>query len=763
MLHLQNVLTALSLCSSFVTATSSNGSSSNFKQRAQEILNQMTYEEKVGQLGGIRRLLDHGPKINEDNYKTRVDGYQNGNLGFGDTLNWATDILALTNQVRQRQINESRLHVPFITVTDSINSLYMSGGTLFPSNLATSATFNIDLFKQAVAAIREEQLAIGVTWVLSPELDIASEQRFGRIGEMFGEDSFLTGEFGHAYVQTMQDKDKKGNIKVATTIKHFIYGDSRGGVNTASQYGGINHIYNDQLRPYIRALEADPAAVMVSYASVDLVPMSINEYLLRNILREQLSFDGIIMSDAGSVSNLYTESRVATSYADAAEQALVAGVQMELSPGSPAVFPNLVNITNDTTISNLVDEAALNILQIKFATGLFDNPLPDPARLNNTLRNSRHLKLARQVAEESIVLLKNDGILPRTSSKIAVLGPFADVRNYGSYAPVNSTDPRFGNSFYQSIQHSFGTENVHYVQGVDIIDTTNSTGISEAVSAARIAGLAAIFLGSLSVGSLGTTDPLSSKRTDGEFFSHADLGFPGLQQQLLDAVLDSGVPTIVVLSGGQPFVLNNSTLRANSIIHTFLGGEFTGDALADILAGYVNPSGKLTISLPQASSALPAFYDYLPSDDTGSADRFLGYHSTYQFPNLTRDSSFPFGFGLSYTSFTISSPAVISFNGSITINTTVTNTGTRTGKEVVQIYYRPDRTAGIEFPVRRLLRFEKVEIEAGASKNLSFEVKYKDLGYYVNGKLRVQKGGYTFWVGSSSRVEDLKSANTTIV
>ncbi|KAE8365757.1 alkaline-phosphatase-like protein [Aspergillus caelatus] len=761
MVNLQLTLPAMASChiALAVSVPSEAFGKGLHRKRAEALVDQMTWEEKVAQMGGIRRLLSLGPQIDEENYECRQVEYQNGNIGFGATLNWADEILSLTNDIRQREINESRLHIPFITVTDSINSLYLSGGTIFPSNLAMAATFNIPLFREGVAALREEQLAIGVSWVLSPPLDIAWEPRYSRIGELFGEDCYLTGEFGHAYVQTMQDKDESGNIKVATTVKHFVYGESRGGVNAASMYGGINHLYNDQLRPYMRALEADPAAVMVSYASVDLVPMSANKYLVRDVLREKLGFEGIVMSDAGSIAHLYTESRLADSYAEAALLALEAGLQMELSPGSPAVFPTLVAAAEDRHVGKLINDAVLNILQLKFATGLFDNPLPDPAKVNETLRTPAHLDISRNVTRESIVLLQNDGILPKIPSKVALLGPFADIRNYGSYAPVNSSDSRYGNSLYQSLRAKLGASNVNLVQGVDFIDT-NSTNIATAVSAAKEAGLAIVVLGSLSVG---TTDPLVTKRTDGEFFTHAELSFPGAQQQLLDAVLDASIPTILVLSGGQPYVLNNSTLRSNAILHSFLGGEFTGDALVEIIMGHVNPSGKLPISLPQDTSATPVFYDYLPSDDTGTADSILGFHSTYQFPLLSRAPSMPFGFGLSYTDFTVSTPIARAGNNSVEVRVNITNSGCIAGKEVVQLYHRPNTTTGIEFPVKRLVRFEKVDLRAGEGIEVRFVIPYKDLGYYVNGKLRVKRGVYSFWAGTSARTEDLIGINVTVI
>ncbi|KAM5344808.1 hypothetical protein ACJ41O_010670 [Fusarium nematophilum] len=754
MVNLQYIITALTGFMASVQAKPSP------RQRAKALLGKMTWEEKVAQTGSIRRLLKLGPEVDEENYQSRYE-LQHGTIGFGPMFNWILDALPIVNEVREREINSSRLHIPFITVTDSVNGLFISGGTVFPSNLAMSSTFNLPLFKDVTAAIREEQLSIGVTWVLSPPLDIAWEPRYGRIGELYGEDSYLTGEFGHAYVQTMQDRDRHGNVKVACTIKHFVYGESRGGVNAASQYGGINHLFNDQLRPYIRALEAEPLALMVSYATVDLVPMSMNGYMIREVLREKLGFEGVVMSDAGSIANMYTQSRVATSYADAALQALEAGLQMELSPGNPATFPTLVSsVKKDEKVAKWIDDAVLNLLTVKFATGLFDNALPDVETANKTLRKDSHLKLAREAAREGIVLLKNDGILPKTPSRVALLGPFGELLNAGSYAAINVSNPTWGDSLHTSLKAALGEDNVKFVPAVDLLDTSDDSGITDAVAAAEDAGFAVLMLGSLSAP---MEDPLFKKRTDGEFFAHADLGLPGLQQQLLDAVLDAGVPTVLILTGGQPFVLNNSTLqRSNAILHSLLGGEFTSSALIEIITGEVNPSGKLTVSMPQLSAAVPSFYDYLPSDDTGGSDARLGFHSAYQWPVLQKDSPMPFGFGLSYTTFDISAPTAEYKGGKVVVRAEVRNTGDVTGKEVVQVYHRPETSAGIEFPVRRLVRFEKVELKAGESKEVEFSIGREELGYYVGGEVRVKEGMYSFWAGSSSRVEDLRGVNVTV-
>ncbi|KAI0023945.1 glycoside hydrolase family 3 protein [Xylariomycetidae sp. FL0641] len=743
-----------------------NASSASPREQARKLLEQMTWAEKVGQLGGVRRILDADMTFNRTNYDSFIQNYQNGQIGFGSMFNSPGDVLPFANQLRQEQIDSSRLHVPFITVTDSINGLLVTGGTTFPGNLAVSSSFNVPLFKQAVAAIRDEQVAMGVRWILSPELDVAVDPRYGRVGETFGEDTYLIGEFGLGYVQTMQEKDEDGFMKVACTIKHFIYGETRGGVNTASMYGGINHIFNDKLPPYIKIIsEGNPASLMVSYSTVDLIPMSKNEYMLQDILRQKLGFDGLIMSDAFSVSNMYTQSKTAKTLEDAALQAMAAGVGMELSPGTAGTYPSLLSHVNNTAIADLINQSALRMLEIKFATGTFDEPLPTLENLQATLRAPAHLAINRAISRESIVLLQNQDLLPATPRKVALLGPFADIINAGSYAAVNASAPQHGNTLRGSLTAALGDDAVIYVQGCDFLATdAASNAIAAAVAAAKDAGFAIVAVGSLSVS---TETPLAAKRTDGEFAAHADLGFPGLQQQLLDAVLDAGVPTVVVLSGGQVFALPEpTTRRAGAILHTFLAGEGTADAAVAVLLGAVNPSGKLPVSMPQASGATPVAYDYLPSDDQGGSPSLSGGRdrraADWQFPVLTRAVPFPFGFGLSYTSFAFGAAGAVAGDGEVTVAVTVRNTGDRAGKEVVQVYYRPAYTPDIEFPVKKLVRFDKILLGPGQSREVAFTIPTRDLGYWVNTKFKVLSGDYQFWVGSSSRDEDLIALNATL-
>ncbi|KAM0327021.1 hypothetical protein ACHAQA_006144 [Verticillium albo-atrum] len=779
----RSVLTSLALLGSAVGATVEPRQTTNAtfpyldaslspKARAEDLLGRMTWAEKVGQLGGIRRAVGRTngqPVFNETSFNA-IRETQNGQIGLGLQFNWVEDVLPIVNDLRAEQIEESRLGIPYITIADSINGIWISGGTLFPGTVSMGSSWNLPLFEQVIGAIREENLAIGVQWVLSPEVDLAKDPRNGRNGEMYGEDAYLVGEFATRYIKTMQEKDENGWVKVATTIKHWVYGTGSGGVNRASMQGGINHILNDLAPPYVKAIkEAKPLAVMASYSSVDRVPLSINKYLLQTVLRGILGFKGLIMSDANAIEYLTTESKVASSRSDAALKALRAGLEHELHPGGKGLFTELISQEDNNDVAALVDTSILAFLEIKFTTGSFDRPLPTLDNAKKTLRSKSHLEINRNITRESIVLLQNDGLLPlkrEDVTKVAVIGPYADIINAGMYAACNATNPIYGDSFRRSLEREIGAENVKYVQGTSILpsNSTSTTGIDAAAAAAKEAGFAVVVLGS----GHGTFDPatFNNERTDGEGYAHADLGFPGQQQQLLDAVLDTGVPTVLVLSSGQTFLLGESTRRAGAILHGWLSGEFTGDALVEILFGETNPSGKLTVTVPQANGAFPVAYDYLPSDDVGGFGSATLYD--WHWPQVTRYSPLRFGSGLSYTSFEFgdaeahTGAATGCSNGTaVVVTASLTNTGKRTGKEVVQLYYRPELSI-IEFPVMKLIRFTKVELGAGEVADIKFEVPKAELGYFVDGEWHVDDGKYSFWIGNSSRKEDLELLEVTI-
>ncbi|KAK7182312.1 hypothetical protein DPSP01_002385 [Paraphaeosphaeria sporulosa] len=749
-------------------------------ERANDLLKRLTWEEKIGQMGGIRaafRSINGSVAFNRTSFE-QIRSTQNGQIGYGQQANWAMDLLPRMNELRAEQINGSRLHIPYITVADSVNGLWFSGGTVFPGTISMASSWNLPLYEQVIAASRDENLAMGINWVLSPEVDIIHDPRNGRNGEMYGEDTYLVGEFGTRYIKTMQEKDDNGFVKVATTIKHFVFGSGSGGVNRASMFGGINHILNDLAPPYRKAIrEGQPLSLMASYSSIDGVPASINKYLLQDVLRGILGFKGLIMSDANAIQYLLTESKVARTRSDAAVKSLQAGLEHELKPDGLGLFVELRSLHSNKEIASLVDEAVRAMLQIKFATGMFDQPLPTIKNMAATLRNPRHLLLNRNITRESIVLLKNDdAFLPLTkgllsgSGKVAVIGPYADLINAGNYAPVDPADPRYGNSFLRSFENALGKENVLYAQGTSTVlpnydhdaQAKDQAAISFAVDKAKQAGLAVVVLGS----GYGNFMPefFNNERTDTEGYSHADLGFPGAQQQLLDAILNTGVPTILVMSAGQTFVINQSTSRCKAILHSWLAGEYSGDSLVEILLGQVNPSGKLTVSIPDHNGAFPVAYDYLPSDDVGGFSTYTKYD--WHWPQLTRKPAMPFGYGLSYTNFTISEVSVSTSgtgsNRTIDVSAKVTNRGKMEGKEVVQVYFRPQYSI-IERPVMKLIRFSKVSVAVGSMEIVEFDrIALTELGFYVNGEWTVEEGNYTFWVGSSSRSSDLTPVNVVI-
>ncbi|CAG9948284.1 unnamed protein product [Clonostachys rosea f. rosea IK726] len=741
------------------------------RDRAVDLLGRMTLEEKVGQLGGIRRVASRSNgklTFNQTSFE-HIRETQNGQIGPGFQFNWAEEVLPVLNQVRSEQINNSRLHVPYITISDSINGIWVSGGSLFPGTNAMASSWNLELYGKAIEAIRDENLAIGIQWVLAPEVDLAKDPRNGRNGEMYGEDGYLAGEFATRYIQVMQEKDENGWVRVATTIKHWVYGQGSGGVNRASMLGGLNHILNDLGASYVKPIrDAQPLSIMSSYSTVDGVPLSINKHLLQDILRGTLGFKGLIMSDANAIEYLYTESKVASSAADAAQKALKAGLQHELHPSGNGAFATLIKAKEDPQVVSLVNSSVLALLEIKFLTGTFDRPLPTQENLAKTLRKKEHLEINRQITRESVVMLKNDGLLPLKIDdvkQVAVIGPYADIINAGMYAACNATDPVYGSTLRRSLENKLGAENVLYSMGTNSILPSNNTDdkiIKEAVALAEKAGIAIVMLGS----GLGTFDPatVNNQRTDQEGFAHADLNFPGQQMNLLKAILETGVPTVLIMSSGQTFLLPDSIFGPiNAVFHSWLSGEYTGDTITEILFGETNPSGKLTVTIPEANGAFPVSYDFLPSDDVGGFGTALLYD--WHWPQVTRSPPLRFGFGLSYTSFLIGN-STVNVDGArdystVKLSASVTNTGGMTGKEVVQLYFRP-MVSVIEFPVMKLIRFQKVNLDPGQSEKVDFSIPYHDLGYFVNGEWHVDGGNYTFWIGSSSRKEDLTQLNVRI-
>ena len=652
----------------------------------------------------------------------------------------------------------NRLNIPLINVADSVNGVTLYNATLFPATLSMSSSWNIDLFFQVIDAISVENRVLGIHWVFSPELDLAREPRYGRVGEMYGEDPYLTSRFGVAYVKAMQALDNKGFARVAATVKHFIYGSSSGGINQAHMAGGINDFLNVYAAPFIAVFkEANPFALMPSYASYDGVPMHANIQYTLNALKT-FGFNGVISSDYAGISDLFQWHRIAKNIQQAGVLGIEAGICHEIGSPDLSGMASLATMENDPSINALVTDAARRMLTLKFNTRTFEEPLPDLDAINSTLRTPAHQALNLRMSKESMVLLKNTGgILPLSNSmlsSVAVIGPMATVINAGSYA---ADDYYTGSTILRGIKTI--SSNVTYNMGCYRNNQTNYPALKKAaIAAAKDANVAILALGSSS----SNIDPSNTlDRTDGEEYDHADLEFPGVQVDLLQAIIETGTPVVVVISGGQAFAMSYAATYADAIIHTFLQGEVGGDALASILTGETNPSGKLTVSIPQLSSAIPIYYNYLPSDREA---KFV-YPTDWEFPAINRTAQYPFGYGLSYTTFSVSNLRVTGNNtnvkGTIGISVTVTNTGQVAGQEVVQVYFAQEAPL-IERPVLNLIRFSKVPLDSSASTTVTFNISVEEFGYYVNGARRVDADSYTLYVGTSSAAADLTPAQITI-
>ncbi|OBT89654.1 hypothetical protein VE02_01796 [Pseudogymnoascus sp. 03VT05] len=574
-----------------------------------------------------------------------------------------------------------------------------------------SSSWNIPLFSEVVNAISLENRVHGVRWVYSPELDLAREPKFGSVGEMYGEDPYLVSGFEVAHVKNMQSPDANGTLRVATTVKHFVYGSSTVGVNLAPMVGGINGFYNIYSVPFRAVIkEANPAALMPSYSAYDDVPTTSNIAYTNHFLGEELWWDG-----------------TANDIQTAGIHALEASIGHEI--GGTSSFGTLATLGNNPKIASLVKTAARRMLTLKFETGLFENPLPDLAQINSTVQSAAHLALNLNILKESMVLLKNDGILPiKTTgnllSKVAVIGPLSTYINAGSYA---ADDYLTGSTVLRGIEGI--AKEATFSKGCFVNNDTNVDAmIADAVKTAEAAEL---------------------------FYDHADLGFPGPQLQLHKAIAATGVPIIVIISGGQAFEMEYAVANSNAIIHTFLQGDLGGEAVASLITRDTNPSGKLTISIPKHSRATPIYYNYLP------INRKDGIYTPtdWQWLALNSTARYPFGFGLSYTTFSFSNVQVSNYtstSGNIVVSSTVKNTGNVAGQEVVQVYFGQAFPV-IERSIKNLIRFTKINLEPGASQQVSFTIPVEELGYYGNGKKQVDADTYTFWVGSSSDDADLQS------
>lgn len=717
--------------------------------RVQDLLSRMTLQEKIAQMRHIHSEdYDAGGGLDISKLETTTQG-----LSFGciEAFPYSSaGFLETIYQVQKYMREKTRLGIPVIPVMEGLHGTVQDGCTIYPQSIAIASTFDASLAYQMAQNIASEMKAIGVKQVLSPNLDLARELRWGRVEETYGEDPFLVSEMGLAYVKGLRFHN------LICTPKHYLaHGTPQGGLNLASVEGGKRQLLSLYMAPFEKVIkEGNPLSIMNAYSSYDGEPITGSKYLLRTLLRDSLKFKGYVYSDWGSISMLSYFHRTAKDGSEAAIQAVAAGIDLEAGGRD---FNGLQEAVNLKKIDlKYIDEAVANILYVKFASGLFEDPLPERKSLKKQIHTKESIQLAKRIADESAVLVKNDNkTLPFNMSKLrslAVVGPNADQVQFGDYTWSRSN--KDGITPLQGIKDLVGEKvKVTYAKGCGIVGSDKS-GFNLARQAANTSDACVIFVGSQSA-SLARD---YSNSTSGEGFDLSDLKLPGVQEELIRELKSLGKPVVVVLVTGKPFSIPWVQQNVDAIIIQWYAGEQGGHSIADILFGKVNPSGKLPVSFPQSVGHLPAFYNYLPTDrgfynKPGSADS-PGKDYVFSSPQALWN----FGFGLSYTSFSYRKLSMHekSFTQSDTINLSIeiSNDGEMAGKEVVQLYVR-DLVSSVVTPVKQLKQFKKVLLEKGATSAVEFSLPVADLFLYDRNYNRVvEPGEFELQIGPSS--DDIK-------
>lgn len=715
-------------------------------QRVSDLLGRMTLDEKIAQLSHIHEYeIFSNKQLDSVKMKSRL-----GDRSFGCveafTLNGAQCAKAM-RAIQYYMVNHTRLGIPIFTVTESLHGSVQDGSTIFPQTVAIGATFNTELAYKMTAAISKELMAQGMRQSLSPGLDVVRDLRWGRVEESFGEDPVLVGEMAIAQVRGYMDNS------IAPMLKPIGSAAPSGGLNLASIDCSERDMREIYLKPYEMAVKRTAVkAVMTSYNSWNRIPNSASRWMLTDVLRGEWKFDGYVYSDWAAVSMLKDFQRVAATEEEAAAMALKAGLDLEASSNYYLKIPELLN-TGQLQMAE-VDTAVARVLKAKFALGLFEKPYGDEhVKYQDAVHRPEAIALSKEMADESIVLLKNEKeLLPINRNKfksIAVIGPNADQVQFGDYTWTR--DNKHGVTPLRAITELVGdASKIKYAAGCDLV-SGDSTGFAAAVEASKQTDLTLVFVGSSSA-SLARD---YGNATSGEGFDLSDLNLPGVQEHLVKALHRSGKPVVVVLVTGKPFAIPWIKDHIPAIAVQWYGGEKAGVAIADMLFGKTNPSGKLPFSFPRSVGHLPVYYNHLPSDKgyykrRGSADK-PGRDYVFSSP----DALWNFGYGLSYTNFSIPSirlmDTVITTKDTLRVVVNISNTGRQDGKEVVQLYVRNMTGGGLATPIRELKAFSKPKVAAGKTVSITLSLAISDLAIFdENMQQHVREGKYEIQVGIAS-------------
>jgi beta-glucosidase len=704
-------------------------------ERVRDLIGRMTVEEKARQLDmyfGCEDLLDKDKNQTLDHhthakpdavFDPQFAEQKLGGLGVG-SIHDLYPSPGLYNTIQAWVIKSSRLGIPALFLEEGLHGYMAYNQTVFPQSVNLAATWNPALAQKTGAAIAAEARADGVDMILGPVLDIARDPRWGRVEEDFGEDPFLSGQLGLAYVRGMQGGSLATDHNLIAEPKHFAaHGSPESGLNTSPVHAGEREMRSLMLKSFEPAIrEGNAMGVMAAYHDIDGVPCTGNPWLLNQVLRDEWGFKGFVLSDLGAIRRLYDTHHVAASPAEAVQLAINSGVDMQFYDFDHATFQNaLIDGVKDGPVpSSTLDAAVARVLRVKFLLGLFDHPFVDEALDPRVRRSEAHLGLSLEVARQSMCLLKNkDNLLPlkKDLQRIAVIGPNANSTRLGDYADVATESSEYG--LLEQIKKLVSPKTeVLFSSGDEIAD---------AVARAKNADVVVLGLG-------------ENKKISGEGVDRAELDLPGNQEALLEAVMETGVPVVLVLQNGRALTIPWAAEHVPAILEAWYPGEFGGRAVAETLFGDNNPAGRLPVSFPKRVGQLPVFYNHFPSKGNNYID---GDDSP----------QFVFGFGLSYTTFkydhlTVTAPGP--GGDDVLVSFDLTNTGGCAGDEVAQLYVR-QTTASVATPVKALKGFSRVHLRAGETQPLTLRIKKSDLAVWGAHKTwSVEPGEYTVSVGGSS-------------
>ncbi|MBZ9651699.1 beta-glucosidase BglX [Psychroflexus montanilacus] len=722
---------------------------SNIDQQVEELLAEMTLEEKIGQLNQYSGFMDFtGPQPNKGRTAKKLEHIKNGKVGAMLNVHGVDNVRA----VQKMAVKESRLGIPLLFGFDVVHGYK----TISPIPIAEAASWDLEAMRRSAEIAAEEASASGINWTFAPMVDISRDARWGRVMEGAGEDPYLGSQIAKARVKGFQGEDLSKTNTIAATAKHFAaYGFAEAGREYNTVDIGTSTLYNVVLPPFKAAVDADVKSIMNAFNVLNGIPATGDKFLLRDILKDKWNFDGFVVSDWDSVGEMVAHG-FAEDGREAAKQAAIAGSDMDME--SYHFVEELQSLVEDGEVDEeLINDAARRILRVKYELGLFEDPYKycSEEREKETLYNPKFRADVLDIAKKSIVLLKNQNdILPvKTSGQnIAVIGALADDKT----SPLGSwrigADDESAISVLEGIE-KYDQNKYTYSKGADVVtgetqftrelkvNTTDKSGFNDAISIAKSADVVIMVLGEHGLQS-------------GEARSRTRLDLPGVQQELLEEVYEVNQNIVLVLQNGRPLALPWADEHIPGIVEAWQLGTESGNAIAEVLFGDYNPSGKLPMTFPRHVGQVPIYYNKkstgrpeLPSP----GEVFWSHYTDEQ-----NSSLYPFGFGLSYTSFSFKHLIIEnnhSDDGTVSVSVEVSNTGKRKGKTTVQLYLQ-DEFASVTRPVKELKVFEQVELDPGESREIKFQLRDKDLGFYNNsGEFVVEKGSFKVYVGEDSHAD----------